>query len=291
MGSESRHAGFLDRAVKIEKFFLPPISPGHVPPSVWPRLNLPPGRRPGPIPARTRNQRPLCLSPFRPCAEEGAGYDVCDHKEFNPAMGTAEDFGALSNPCKKVHGAHSRPRSQPHGHRHEQSLVGGCAGKRPSSYFSCFFDIDLQPVKPELRNKVLLPILEDQYGKVLEDGKFQLKLEEGAFFIHYYDHKLPVAPRTYTPILEHPLEELIRTLGRENEDLQEFQSILTALATSPQTELAPEKLEERKREKEVIKRGSPAFTGKARGERAIESAVQAFNGRAGTRAASTGWTA
>jgi maltooligosyltrehalose synthase len=38
----------------------------------------------------------------------------------------------------------------------------------PSSPRAAFFDIDWAPVKPELRNTVLLPILPDQYGRVLE---------------------------------------------------------------------------------------------------------------------------
>ena len=227
----------------------------------------------------------LYVSPFfESCDVDGAGYDVCNHGAFNPAVGTPEDFEALSD--------FLRDRSM-------GLLLDfvpnhmGISGNNPwwmdvmengpSSKFSCFFDIDPEPVKPELRNKVLLPILEDQYGKVLEDGKFQLKLEEGAFFIYYHEHKLPVAPRTYSKILEHPLEELVRTLGKENEDLQELQSILTALGYLPsRTESAKEKLEERQREKEVIKRRIAGLCQKSpEVRRSLESAIQAFNGRAG----------
>jgi len=227
----------------------------------------------------------LYASPFfKPCDVEGAGYDVCDHKEINPAVGTPEDFETLSASL------------------HERSMgllmdvvpnhMGISRGNPwwmdvlengPSSVFSCYFDIELRPVKPEMQNKVLLPILEDQYGKVLEEGKFQLKLEEGAFFISYYEHKLPVSPRTYGQVLEHPLEELIRTLGKENEDLQELRSILTALGYLPSlTESAPEKLEELKREKEVIKRRIASLCQKSPEVRtALESEIQAFNGQPG----------
>jgi (1->4)-alpha-D-glucan 1-alpha-D-glucosylmutase len=227
----------------------------------------------------------LYASPFfKPCDVEGAGYDVCDHGAFNPAIGTPEDFEALSSSLRELSMGLLLDVVPNH--------MGISAGNPwwmdvlengPSSLFSCFFDIEHQPVKPELQNKVLLPILEDQYGKVLEDGKFQLKLEEGAFFIYYYEHKLPVAPRTYSVILEHPLEELIRILGKENKDLQEFQSILTALGyLPPQTESAPEKLEERQREKEVIKRRiANLYQNSQEVRAAIDSAVQAFNGRPG----------
>ena len=53
----------------------------------------------------------------------------------------------------------------------------------PSSTVADHFDIDWQPVKRELAGRILLPILEDQYGAVLEKGKFRFVYEEGAFFI------------------------------------------------------------------------------------------------------------
>ena len=88
---------------------------------------------------------------------------------------------------------------------------------------------------------ILLPILEDQYGKVLESGKFRLAIEEGAFFIYYYDHKLPVAPLTYTKVLGYPTKILIGSLGKEIPSSDELQSILTALShLPPTTELDPE---------------------------------------------------
>ncbi|KPK85774.1 MAG: hypothetical protein AMJ94_18700 [Deltaproteobacteria bacterium SM23_61] len=227
----------------------------------------------------------LYASPFfKSCDVEGAGYDVCEHGAFNPAIGTPEDFEVLS--------ASLRERSM-------GLLLDvvpnhmGISGNNPwwmdvlengpSSPYSCFFDIDLHPAKPELENKVLLPILEDQYGKVLEDGKFELRLEEGAFYICYYEHKLPVAPRTYSQILGVALEALVQALGKENEHLQEFQSILTALSYLPsQTELTAEKLEERMREKEVIKRRIAAlYLNCPEVRTALDEAIRSFNGRSG----------
>ncbi len=219
------------------------------------------------------------------CHDESHGYDICAHDQLNPAIGSEEEFYGFSAALKRagmglildvvpnhmgISGARNRWWMD--------VLENG-----PSSSFSGYFDIDWQPAKPELKNKVLLPILEDQYGRVLEEGKFQLKFEEGAFFIYYYEHKLPIAPRTYSKILEHPLQELIRTLGKEHEDLQELQSILTALSyLPPQTESAPEKLEERKREKEVIKRRIASLCQKnPEVGTALEAAIQAFNGWVG----------
>ena len=51
----------------------------------------------------------------------------------------------------------------------------------PSSQFAGYFDIEWQPLKSDLRNKVLLPILGDQYGRVLE-RELQVRFEEGTFY-------------------------------------------------------------------------------------------------------------
>jgi len=228
----------------------------------------------------------LYASPlFQPCFDDSHGYDVCSHTRFNPVIGTAEEFDAFAREIRN------------RGMGLILDLVPnhmGIAGDRnhwwmdvlengPSSNFADYFDIDWHPAKPELENKVLLPILEDQYGKVLESGKFQLALEEGAFFIQYYQNKLPVAPRTYSMTLSHPLGRLLETLGKDHPHLQELQSILTAIGYLPtRTELTPEKMEERNREKEVIKRRLAALYRQSPGIRAaLNETIRIFNGAVG----------
>src|SRR6185437_205645 len=61
------------------------------------------------------------------------------------------------------------------------------------SRYARFFDIDWRPPNPALHDKVLLPVLEDDYGKVLESGKLRLTCEGGNFFIAYYERKFPVS--------------------------------------------------------------------------------------------------
>ena len=105
----------------------------------------------------------------------------------------------------------------------------------PSSSYAGFFDIDWHPVKKELENKILIPILGDQYGTVLENGELRLSFEEGSFFVYYYDHKLPVIPKTYSNILTLGIEDLERELTAEAPELQELMSIITALRHLPPT--------------------------------------------------------
>src|SRR5258708_12813639 len=78
----------------------------------------------------------------------------------------------------------------------------------PSSLYAPYFDIDWKPLKSDLQDKVLLPILGDQYGRVLERGELQVHFDAGAFSLRYYDHEFPIAPATYPHIPQIPLENL-----------------------------------------------------------------------------------
>jgi (1->4)-alpha-D-glucan 1-alpha-D-glucosylmutase len=218
-------------------------------------------------------------------ADSDNGYDVCDHSQLNPVLGSEDDFEAFTAALSK-HGLGLILDIVPN----HMGIGEACNAwwmdvleNGPSSSYASYFDIDWHPVNPQLENKVLLPILEDQYGNVLEEGKLRLAYEDGAFFIHYYDTKLPLGPRTYSSILGHRLDQLTETLGKDNESLQELQSILTAISyLPPGTEVDPEKLEERKREKEIIKRRIASLLQadpQVRG--AIDMALREFNGTVG----------
>ncbi len=222
---------------------------------------------------------------FQPCFEESHGYDICDFQQLNPAAGTEEDFQSLSAALHEAEMGLILDVVPNHmgisGHRNAWWL--DVLENGPSSKYSCYFDIDWHPAKPELENKVLLPILEDPYGKVLESGKLRLSLEEGAFFIQYYENRLPVDPQTYSRVLNYSLKNLNEFLGKENPYLQELQSILTALSYLPgRTEAGLEKLEERYREKEIIKKRIAALNRDCpEVRRILEETIQIFNGRPG----------
>src|SRR5439155_6800730 len=106
-----------------------------------------------------------------------------------------------------------------------------------------------------LHNKVLLPVLPDQYGQVLESQQLQIELSEGAFVLRYAGARLPITPDSYPQVLAHRLDDLTARLGAEHVHLQELRSILTALEHLPgPTETEALRVQERLREKEIIKR-------------------------------------
>src|SRR5690606_31399343 len=109
----------------------------------------------------------------------------------------------------------------------------------PSSVWAPVFDIAWQPVKAELANKVLLPILDRQYGEVIESGKIMLGYRDGTFSINLNGAAFPVTPDSYNRILSHVLEHL----DENSAGLEELQSIMTALNYLPSyTDRAREKI-------------------------------------------------
>lgn len=222
---------------------------------------------------------------FRARAGSQHGYDICDHSQLNPDLGGEEGFerfhqalqsfglGLILDVVPNHMGIGDRSNTW-----WQDVLENG-----PSSIYAPYFDIDWNPVRLELENKVLLPILEDQYGRVLESGKLRLAYEDGAFWLYHYETKLPITPDTYIGILAEHLDALVEELGEEDPAVQELRSIITAIGYLPErTDQSPEKIAERNREKEVIKRrlavlclANPMIYD------AIDESVRAFNGIVG----------
>src|SRR5207249_4391516 len=220
---------------------------------------------------------------FQARPESLHGYDITDHNKLNAAIGSAEEYDAWIAEL----------------HAHEMGQVldfvpnhVGIADERnawwmdvlengPSSRYTPYFDIDWEPLKTDLRNKVLLPILGDQYGRVLERGELQVHFEEGTFYLLCSGRRLPIAPGTYRHILEIALQNLAE---QKDEDFYaELQSILTALEYLPKrTETDPKRIAERTREKEIIKRRLERRCAEApQVQHAIEKALARVNGEPG----------
>jgi (1->4)-alpha-D-glucan 1-alpha-D-glucosylmutase len=220
---------------------------------------------------------------FQARAESLHGYDITDHNKLNAAIGSRADYDAW------VAELHARGMGQiadfvpnhmgigePLNHWWMDVLENG-----PSSVYAKYFDIDWRPLKTDLHDKVLLPILGDQYGRVLERGELQVQFEGGSFTLHYFDHVFPIAPGTYRYILTIALQKLAPY--KDQDFYADFQSILTALEYLPRkTETDPDKIAERAREKEVIKRRLERRCHEApQVQQAIQRGVVEINGRPG----------
>jgi (1->4)-alpha-D-glucan 1-alpha-D-glucosylmutase len=214
------------------------------------------------------------------------GYDICDHGRVNPELGSQTEFESWCAALRSRGMGHivdvvpnhmaCDPVSNPWW---RDVLENG-----PSSPFAKYFDVDWDPVKPELKGKVLLPLLGDQYGRVLERGELELRFDDGALHLRYFDHDLPINPRQSPRVLGARLDALQQRLEGQPA-LREYLSILTALQNLPAyTEEDPGRIVERQREKEVARERLLRLTTESPEIRAhIQSVVRLANGIVGER--------
>jgi (1->4)-alpha-D-glucan 1-alpha-D-glucosylmutase len=189
------------------------------------------------------------------------GYDVVDYNVLNPELGGEEGFAELRSALDAAGLGlllDFVPNHMGIGEGTNSWWLSVLEHGRCSPWGS-FFDIDWDPLAADMRGRVLLPILGDQYGVILEGGELKIEFdaEAGAFRLAYYANILPLAPETYPMILRMALEEIVTESDSEDEnfDLLEFQSIVTALERLPDRNTnLPEEVEERQRETTIAQR-------------------------------------
>jgi (1->4)-alpha-D-glucan 1-alpha-D-glucosylmutase len=64
----------------------------------------------------------------------------------------------------------------------------------PASRYATYFDVDWASSEERWPNKVLLPVLGDHYGRVLEAGELQLVREGARIVLRYWEHVFPLDP-------------------------------------------------------------------------------------------------
>ncbi|WP_437638767.1 malto-oligosyltrehalose synthase [Sorangium sp. So ce854] len=213
------------------------------------------------------------------------GYDLVDHNTLNPEIGGRGDLDRLTGELAG-HGMGLLLDFVPN-HMgvgtSDNAWWNDVLENGPSSLYAAFFDIDWAPLKTELRNMVLLPVLGDHYGRVLERGELKITFDNGAFVLRYFDHVFPVNPRTYGMIIGPLVPGLTAALGEEHDALLELQSILTGLRNlPPRTETQRAKVIERRREKEILKRRLATLVADSpEVASAVAEGVERINGKVG----------
>jgi (1->4)-alpha-D-glucan 1-alpha-D-glucosylmutase len=208
------------------------------------------------------------------------GYDITNPLRLNPEIGTPEDYerfcGAL---CEKGLGQILDIVPNHMGIRgNTNTWWQDVLENGEASAHASFFDIDWNPPKAELAGKVLVPILEDHYGIVLEKGEIALHLEGGRLLLKYYDHEFPLDPSTYPFVLARGLEELHAGASVEDGVFSSFVEVLEALHKL-RNKTSPEDRKARDAEKEKAKENLGALFRRSDALRGFaESRVGLFNG-------------
>ena len=123
------------------------------------------------------------------------GYDVYDPTKLNPELGTEADLEALA------HALHTRGMglvldivpnhmvASPENPWWWDVLQLGLA-----SAYANYFDVDWDAPDPQLRGKILLPVLGDELEHVLNRGELNVVCENDEVTVRYYDHRFPASP-------------------------------------------------------------------------------------------------
>jgi (1->4)-alpha-D-glucan 1-alpha-D-glucosylmutase len=131
------------------------------------------------------------------------GYDVVDPTRVNEELGGSEAHARFCTTLGRLGVGQVLdvvPNHMAVGGR-ENAWWWDVLENGPSSRYATYFDVDWDPPEARLRNMVLLPILGDQYGRVLEASEIRLDHSAGRFTVHYHEHVFPVAPRSLAEIL------------------------------------------------------------------------------------------
>jgi (1->4)-alpha-D-glucan 1-alpha-D-glucosylmutase len=190
----------------------------------------------------------LYCSPYLQAAPGSAhGYDVVDHHRLNAELGGEEGHARLVG-VLRAHGMGHVVDIVPN----HMAVVGRSNAwwwdvleNGPSSRYAPYFDIDWDPPERRLTTKVLLPVLGDHFGRVLEAGELQVVREGGSFVVRYHEHEAPVSPRTIDDLLA-------RAAERTGSD--ELASLANAFGRLPHALVTDRALaDERHRDKEVLR--------------------------------------
>jgi maltooligosyltrehalose synthase len=122
------------------------------------------------------------------------GYDVCDFDCLNEALGSSEDFEHLAHELHRLGMGMLLDIVPNHmGTDLSNAWWRDVLKHGRNSPYAEWFDIDWEPLKSDLHNKILLPLLGDHYARVLESGELRLAIDQGKFVVAYYDKNFPVS--------------------------------------------------------------------------------------------------
>ena len=133
-------------------------------------------------------------------AEQGSshGYDVVDHARVNEELGGGDGHARFSHALRvnnlgqvlDVVPNHMSIASS------ENSWWWEVLRRGRESEFATYFDVDWNPPESKLRGKILMPILGDHYGRVLESGELKLERVPDGLAVRYFENLLPIDPES-----------------------------------------------------------------------------------------------
>jgi (1->4)-alpha-D-glucan 1-alpha-D-glucosylmutase len=133
------------------------------------------------------------------------GYDVVDHAHISPELGGRTGFERFATDAKALGMGLLLDQVPNH-----MGVFGAdnawwmdVLENGAASEYAAYFDIDWRPPNPALHRKLLVPVLGDSYGHVLDSGDIRLVCDAatGVLALQYHEHRFPLDPGTYPGVL------------------------------------------------------------------------------------------
>jgi (1->4)-alpha-D-glucan 1-alpha-D-glucosylmutase len=196
----------------------------------------------------------LYCSPYLQAAKGSThGYDVVDHGHLNAELGGEAGHRELREQLDRAGLGQVLDIVPNH-----MALAGrdnawwwDVLENGPSSVYASYFDIDWDPPQRKLAATVLMPVLGDQYGRVLEAGELVVQRQGGSFTVRYHDHEAPISPRTLGDLLTSAAARSARSARSGSEELASLALAFSRLPHGRRTDRAA--VVERHRDKEVLR--------------------------------------
>jgi (1->4)-alpha-D-glucan 1-alpha-D-glucosylmutase len=190
---------------------------------------------------------------FRATPGSTHGYDVCDPNEVSPELGGLDELTRVSTLLKERGMGllldfvpNHMGIEGPFNWRWIDVLENG-----PLSHYASFFDIEWNPRQAMLQERILLPMLHDFYGRVLEEGGIRLTYDELAFWVCYGPLRFPLCPDSYGTILDRLA--WFKNPGTPVAQQLEQMAVRFRVHPDPDEDESPEAAQERNRERDALR--------------------------------------
>jgi (1->4)-alpha-D-glucan 1-alpha-D-glucosylmutase len=213
------------------------------------------------------------------------GYDICDHSVLSSELGSDDDFDAFAASLNQrrmgliLDFVPNHMGLDPSANAWWHDVLEHGRG----SPYADYFDIDWDPVTPEIKDRLLLPVLQDGYGDVLHRGELQVGFEAGRFYLQYFATRLPIEPHSSIALMRADLPAPRDLPGADTPDGREYSNLVALLEMLPRVSLSdPDARAGRQQISSLVReRFARLAEGSMRVRRWIDAALTSVNGTPG----------
>ena len=178
------------------------------------------------------------------------GYDIVEPNQFNPQLGTDDEFNLLIDKVKSFDMNWLQDFVPNHmAYDKQNRMLVDLLENGPNSGYINFFDIDWNHHHAGMKGRVLAPFLGKFYPEALENGEIKLNYDDDGLSVNYYQARLPIKIESYADVFSFRLEKLRNKLGRNDPDFIRYMGALFAIKSLP----TAEEIEERYNQIKFIK--------------------------------------